>query len=83
MPWDNSIYYLWWEFLRRHDGYKKTCENGGDGKYAELYADFGNVHEATFKEWWTKDGRGARLFAEPPLPNSVAALTSEGNRRTA
>ena len=81
--WDNSVYYLWWEFLRRHDGYKKTCENGGNGKYAELYADFGNVHEGTFKEWWTKDGRGARLFAEPPLPNSVAALTSEGNRRAA
>ena len=76
--WDNSVYYLWWEFLRRHEGYKETCENGGDGKYAKLYADFGNVHEVTFKEWWTKDGRGARLFAEPPLPTSVAALTSEG-----
>jgi hypothetical protein len=75
--WDSSVYYLWWEFLRRHEGYKKTCENGGDGKYAELYADFGNVHEGTFKEWWTKGGRGARLFAEPPLPNSVAALTSK------
>ena len=75
--WDNSVYYLWWEFLRRHEGYKKICENGGNGKYAELYADFGNVHEGTFKEWWTKDGRGARLFAEPPLPISVVALTSK------
>jgi hypothetical protein len=75
--WEKSVYYLWWEFLRRHDGYKETCENGGNGKYAELYADFGNVHEGPFKEWWTKDGRGARLFAEPPMPNSVAALTSE------
>jgi hypothetical protein len=75
--WENSVYYLWWEFLRRHDGYKETCKNGGDGKYAVLYADFGDVHEGTFKEWWTKDGRGARLFAEPPLPTSVTALTSE------
>jgi hypothetical protein len=75
--WEKSVYYLWWEFLRRHDGYKETCENGGNGKYAELYADFGNVHEGTFKEWWTKDGRGARLFAEPPMPNSIAALTSQ------
>ena len=75
--WDSSVYYLWWEFLRRHEGYKKTCENGGNGKYAELYADFGNVHEGTFKEWWTKGGRGARLFAEPPLPISVVALTSK------
>jgi hypothetical protein len=75
--WENSVYYLWWEFLRRHEGYKETCENGGNGRYAELYAHFGNVHEGTFKEWWTKGGRGARLFAEPPLPNRVAALTPE------
>jgi hypothetical protein len=72
--WQNSVYYLWWEFLRRHEGYRRTCENGGSGKYAKLYADFGNVHGVTFKEWWTKDGRGARLFSEPPLPTSVIAL---------
>jgi hypothetical protein len=74
---DNSIYYLWWEFLRRHEGYKKTCENGGKGKHAGLYADFGDVHEGTFREWWTKDDRGAHLFAEQPLPNRVVALTSK------
>ena len=54
-----------------------TCENGGKGEYEKLYADFGNVHEGTFREWWTKDDRGARLFAEPPLPSNVVALTSE------
>ena len=47
--WDNSVYYLWWEFLRRNEDYKKTCENGGKGKCDRLYADFGNVHEGTFK----------------------------------
>src|SRR5208282_6206767 len=73
--WNNSVYYLWWEFLRRHDGYKRTCENGGKGEYEKLYADFGNVHEGNFREWWTKDDRGARLFAEPPMPSSVRALT--------
>ena len=73
--WNNSVYYLWWEFLRRHDGYKRTCENGGKGEYEKLYADFGNVHQGTFREWWTKDDRGARLFAEPPMPSSVRALT--------
>jgi hypothetical protein len=72
--WENSVYYFWWEFLRRHKGYKKTCENGGNGKYAKLYADFGNVHGVTFKDWWTKDDRGARLFSEPPLPNSVMVV---------
>jgi hypothetical protein len=76
--WDNSIYYLWWEFLRRHEGYKVTCENSGKDKYEKLYADFGDVHEVGFREWWTKDDRGARLFAEPPLPNNVVALTPEG-----
>jgi len=72
--WQNSVYYLWWEFLRRHEGYRRTCENAGNGKYAKLYADFGNVHGVTFKEWWTKHARGARLFSEPPLPTSVIAL---------
>ncbi len=75
--WNNSVYYLWWEFLRRHDGYKRTCENGGKGEYEKLCADFGNVHEGTFREWWTNDDRGARLFAEPPMPSSVRALTQE------
>ena len=74
--WEDSVYYFWWEFLRRHDGYKKTCENGGKGKYAKLYADFGNVHGVSFKEWWSKGDRGARLFAEPPLPTRVVALAS-------
>jgi hypothetical protein len=74
--WEDSVYYFWWEFLRRHDGYKKTCESCGKGKCAKLYADFGNVHGVSFKEWWSKGDRGARLFAEPPLPTRVVALTS-------
>jgi hypothetical protein len=36
------------------------------------------VHGVNFKEWWTKDDRGARLFAEPPLPSNVMTLTSDG-----
>ena len=72
--WKNSVYYLWWEFLRRHEGYKKTCEKGGKGDYADLYADFGNVHEVEFPEWWTRNGRGARLFAEPPSPNRLVLV---------
>ena len=73
--WENSVYYLWWEFLRRRDGYKKTCDSGGAGEYATLYADFGDVHSVTFREWWMKDDRGARLFAEPDLPNSVMSIS--------
>jgi hypothetical protein len=74
--WEESVYYFWWEFLRRHEGYKKTCETGGKGKYAKLYADFGNVHGVSFREWWNEGNRGARLFSEPPLPNTVTVLSS-------
>lgn len=31
--------------------------------YAQLYADFGNVHQGTFLQWWEQ--RGETLFAEP------------------
>ena len=24
-PWQCSVYYYWWEYLRRHEGYKRTC----------------------------------------------------------
>jgi hypothetical protein len=77
IEWRRSVYYLWWEFLRRHDGYKKTCENAGNGRCAKLYKDFGNVHAEDFKEWWTKGDRGARLFGEPAIPQSVERLTKD------
>ena len=63
----NSPYYFWWEFLKRHQGYAKTCKEAGRGRYAALYADFGNIHENDFKTWWQQCDRGARLFAEQPL----------------
>ena len=73
--YQHSIYYFWWEFLRRHEGYKACCEKNGKGKYAKLYADFGNIHEHDdFWKWWSEKvddetyinlGRGERLFAEP------------------
>ncbi len=70
----DSVYYLWWEFLRRHEGYRRTSESGGEGDYAALYRDFGDVHATDFRTWWTKDERGARLFAEPAVPVSVVLL---------
>lgn len=67
-PFKNSIYYLWWEFLRRSDTYKKCCMSGGRGKLRNLYEDFGDVFTPDFKTWWQTGDRGARLFAErlPP-----------------
>lgn len=70
-PWRRNIYYFWWEFLKRHEGYRKCCERGGAGEYSELYADWGNIHEyRNFWQWWreeveTTETRGEYLFAEP------------------
>ena len=65
---ENSIYYLWWEFLRRNEEYKKCCETDGKGPLNELYKDFGDVFNVKFKTWWQKDNRGACLFGNPLKP---------------
>ena len=65
-PWQESVYYFWWEYLRRHDGYRETCRNGGRGKLSAMYRDFGDVCTGTFMNWF--DERGARLFAEMEMP---------------
>jgi hypothetical protein len=63
-PWQCSVYYFWWEYLRRHMGYKRCCEQRGKGKYSSVYADFGNVHATDdFWAWWRGHNH---LFAEPP-----------------
>lgn len=68
-----SIYYLWFEYLRRSEKYKKACANNGKGM-KKLYEDFGDVFKFKtdnngnteaddfYKKWWDKDNRGARLF---------------------
>jgi hypothetical protein len=50
--WKCSVYYFWWEYLRRHAGYRTTCENGGNGDFANLYKDFGDIHSTDFPTWW-------------------------------
>lgn len=91
-PWQHSIYYFWWEFLRRHDGYKACCERGGKGDYAKLYADFGNIHahddfwrwwsERVDSEVWARATRGEILFAEPPA-RQIAPIDRVLNTQTA
>ena len=73
-PWQCSVYYYWWEYLRRHEGYKRTCAQGGRGRYAKLYADFGNVHEGEFWDWWRAHNW---IFAEPPIRQVKAAEAGE------
>ena len=62
-PWQCSVFYYWWEYLRRHEGYRKCCENGGKGTYSKLYRDFGDIHTVEFWTWWKE--RGQYLFSEP------------------
>jgi len=72
--WEYSVYYWWWEFMRRHKGYRECCERGGKGKYAKLYADWGDIHASEYWNWWNQKvvddandtwTRGEYLFAEP------------------
>ena len=63
-PLQCSVYYYWWEYLRRHEGYRATCAAGGTGDFAELYGDFGDVHSTDFWTWWRTHNE---IFAEPPV----------------
>lgn len=71
-----SPYYWWWAYLRRNTAYLECCESGGKGALASLYEDFGDVREDNFHHWWTSGGRGAAVFAEPPLETHLTELNS-------
>ena len=63
VPTTDSIYYLWFEYLKRSQKYKTACANNGKGM-TKLYKDFGNVFEYEGVEgfwiWWNE--RGQYLF---------------------
>jgi len=71
---EDTIYWCWFEFLRRSEQYKKVCKSKGktgESHLKKLYLDFGDIHSMTFREWWTEKNdkfgvysRGAYLFAE-------------------
>jgi hypothetical protein len=63
VPTTDSIYYLWFEYLKRSEKYKTACTNNGKGM-TKLYKDFGNIFEYEgvegFWSWWNE--RGQYLF---------------------
>ena len=63
VPTRKSIYYLWFEYLKRSEKYKKACQNNGKGM-TKLYKDFGDVfaYEGIdgFWKWW--NDRGQYIF---------------------
>jgi hypothetical protein len=77
VPYKESPYYWWWYALRLSAAYREVCAKNGataNKSLGQVYADFGDVHGQTFREWWRQ--RGADLFAEPPAPVRVTAVKS-------
>lgn len=72
----DSIYYLWFEYLKRSEKYKTACANNGKGM-KKLYEDFGDVfaYEGVdgFWNWWRD--RGQYLFGIEPL-NQLATFAT-------
>jgi hypothetical protein len=58
----DSPYYWWFRFLQLNERYRKTEAEGGRGRLATIYADFGDVYEVNFRDWWETH---FKLFAEP------------------
>ena len=81
--WMRSVYYWWFEYLRRNEDYKKTCLNKGKGKLRKLYGDFGNVFNVDFKKWWMTTERGAVLFSEPLVKDTFEVINLANLKKTA
>ena len=63
---ENSIYFFWFEFLKRNKKFVEICKRKGKIS-KKIYEDFGDIRNKHFKEWWNeKYGntiRGIYLFA--------------------
>jgi hypothetical protein len=57
-----SVYYYWWEFLRLNQDYRERRFEP-NSKMAEVFQDFGDVHNDDFVQWWIDTGRN--LFRDP------------------
>ncbi len=76
-----SVRRWWWEYLRLSKDYWLLCQTtkGGvpdtyDERMAQVYRDFGNVHDCSFEECWR--WTGSQLFMELRLPPRVQQITS-------
>lgn len=73
-----SPYYWWWAYLKRNKEYLRCCENGGKGRLARLYKDFGDVRDDDFPSWWGRSTqRGQELFSEDSVDVRVLKLNSK------
>lgn len=86
-PYERSVYYYWWAFLRENRDYIAHCENGGEGPMGPLYRKFKDVRDGDFMGWWVATGR--LLFCEllertvrvhEPDADGRIALENAGNQ---
>lgn len=73
------MYYWWFQYLRRNQRYLDACQKSGkvkDSKLVALFQDFDDIHSVEFVDWWQKDDRGARLFANPQAESIVRLLAA-------
>lgn len=62
-PWECSVYYYWWEFLRINPGYRREARLGIESTN-RVVRDFGDPERyGDFRGWWRVRGRS--LFCEP------------------
>ena len=69
----DTFAFWWYRTLQLSDAYQACIKSGGNGKLAELYADFGNVN-LFFDLWWRKQGR--KIFSEQKPLKDVIVLDS-------
>lgn len=75
----DCVYYYWFEYLKLSSSYKKACENNGKGMEI-LYADFGNIYDIDFMDWWEQKDeqshmRGACLFGDTKFTKMESFIT--------
>lgn len=62
-PWQCSVFYYWWEFLRINPEYRREARLGADSAN-RVARDFGDPERyGDFRGWWQE--RGRYLFCEP------------------
>jgi hypothetical protein len=76
-PFEASIYFYWWRFLRLSKRYKECIQNGGTGRLAKLYQDFGDIHAQDFEPWWHQRGRS--LFSYKFETDAVLDVAGNGS----
>lgn len=82
--WRCSVYYYWWEYMRRNERYQLICRWHAARDEAQLrstteferqlYADFGDVHATDFREWWVDH---FQLFASGQMVSVTTDATGE------